>query len=210
MLFFLSGFCGLLYQVVWLRMAFASFGVITPVLSIVISVFMLGLAIGSWLAGRWVLDVSKRTRQSPLLFYGLAELLIGVGAFAVPFLFHLCENYLMAFNQMDSTAYLFVSALLLAVILLPWCIAMGATYPLVMAAIKKADQKEENSFSFLYLSNVIGAMCGTFLTALVLIELLGFSSTLIVAALTNFFIGSVSLWMSQKHYAFVATGNVPP
>src|SRR5208282_3734535 len=106
-LFFLSGFCGLVYQVVWLRMAFASFGIITPVLSIVISVFMLGLAIGSWLAGRWVLDLSKKTRQSPLLFYGLVELLIGVGAFAVPFLFHLGENYLMAFNQMDSTAYLF-------------------------------------------------------------------------------------------------------
>jgi spermidine synthase len=210
MLFFLSGFCGLLYQVVWLRMAFASFGVITPVLSIVISVFMLGLAIGSWLAGRWVLGLSKKTRQSPLLFYGLVELLIGLGAFAVPFLFHLGENYLMAFSQMDSTAYLFVSALLLLVILLPWCTAMGATYPLVMAAIKKADQKEETSFSFLYLSNVIGAMCGTTLTALVLIELLGFSNTLIVAALVNFFIGSVSLWMSQKQYAFVATEDVPP
>ena len=191
-------------------MAFASFGIITPVLSIVISVFMLGLAIGSWLAGRWVLDLSKRTRQSPLLFYGLIEFLIGVGAFAVPFLFHLGENHLMAFNQMDSTAYLFVSALLLLVILLPWCTAMGATYPLVMAAIKRADQKEETSFSFLYLANVIGAMCGTLLTALVLIELLGFSDTLIVAALANFFIGSVSLWMSRKHYAFVATEDVPP
>jgi hypothetical protein len=29
LLFFLSGFCGLLYQVVWMRMSFASFGVIT-------------------------------------------------------------------------------------------------------------------------------------------------------------------------------------
>ena len=47
LLFFISGFCGLLYQVVWLRLAFRSFGVITPVLSVVISVFMLGLALGS-------------------------------------------------------------------------------------------------------------------------------------------------------------------
>src|SRR5205814_8194735 len=36
-LFLASGFCGLLYQVVWLRLAFAAFGVITPVLSIVLS-----------------------------------------------------------------------------------------------------------------------------------------------------------------------------
>jgi len=51
-LFFLSGFCGLVYQVVWTRMAFASFGIITPVLSVVLSVFMSGLSIGSWLGGR--------------------------------------------------------------------------------------------------------------------------------------------------------------
>src|SRR5207237_9747013 len=43
LLFFLSGFSGLVYQVVWTRMAFASFGIITPVLSVVISVFMAGV-----------------------------------------------------------------------------------------------------------------------------------------------------------------------
>ncbi|SRR6266404_1367205 len=42
--FFLSGSCALIYQVVWTRLAFASFGIITPVLSVVISVFILGLA----------------------------------------------------------------------------------------------------------------------------------------------------------------------
>jgi len=40
-LFLLSGFCGLLYQVVWIRLAFSHFGIITPVLSVVISIFML-------------------------------------------------------------------------------------------------------------------------------------------------------------------------
>ena len=46
--FFVSGFCSLVYQVIWTRLAFASFGIITPVLSVVISVFMLGLSVGSW------------------------------------------------------------------------------------------------------------------------------------------------------------------
>ena len=44
-LFVLSGFCGLVYQIVWLRLAFKSFGIATPVLSVVVSVFMLGLAL---------------------------------------------------------------------------------------------------------------------------------------------------------------------
>ena len=50
--FFFSGFCSLVYEVVWLRLAMASFGTTTPAISIVLSVFMGGLALGSWAAGR--------------------------------------------------------------------------------------------------------------------------------------------------------------
>ena len=49
--FFVSGFCSLVYQVVWLRLAMAAFGVTTPFVSIVMSVFMAGLALGSWAVG---------------------------------------------------------------------------------------------------------------------------------------------------------------
>src|SRR5271167_189347 len=86
-LFFLSGFCGLVYQVVWTRMAFASFGIITPVLSVVLSVFMLGLAVGSLAGGRFIASFVKKTGFSAIAFYAVAELLIGLGAFAVPKLF---------------------------------------------------------------------------------------------------------------------------
>src|ERR1700719_1009558 len=86
-LFLLSGFCGLLYQVVWVRLAFSHFGVITPVLSVIVSVFMLGLAIGSWAAGRWISSITSRLKISAAYVYALAEFLIGVGAFAVPWLF---------------------------------------------------------------------------------------------------------------------------
>ena len=48
-LFLLSGFSGLLYQIIWLRLAFAAFGIVTPVMSVLLSVFMLGLGLGSWL-----------------------------------------------------------------------------------------------------------------------------------------------------------------
>src|SRR5436853_2859322 len=87
LLFFISGFCGLLYQLVWVRLAFASFGVITPVLSVVISVFMLGLSLGSWLGGKVIMPLKARTKISAIYFYALAELIIGIGAFAVPKLF---------------------------------------------------------------------------------------------------------------------------
>ena len=68
-LFFFSGFASLVYQVVWTRMAFASFGIITPVLSVVLSVFMLGLAVGSWAGGRWIRALTARTGLSAAVLF---------------------------------------------------------------------------------------------------------------------------------------------
>src|SRR5271154_4796757 len=135
-LFFLSGLSSLVYQVVWTRMAFASFGIIPPVLSVVLSVFMLGLSVGSWLGGRWILSLVKRTGFSPIFFYAGAELLIGLGAFAVPKLFGFGEHILLSTGEMDSFRYLSLSALVLAVSILPWCLCMGTTFPFMMAYIR--------------------------------------------------------------------------
>ena len=76
-LFFVSGFASLVYQVVWTRLAFASFGIITPVLSVVLSIFMLGLAIGSWAGGRWIPALAGKSGLSAAFFYAGAELVIG-------------------------------------------------------------------------------------------------------------------------------------
>lgn len=197
LLFFISGFCGLLYQVVWLRLAFRSFGVITPVLSVVLSVFMMGLAIGSWAGGRWITTLAKKTGKSPIIYYAIAELLIGIGAFVVPWLFRLSEGYLLGFGEMDSISYLLISALMIAICILPWCALMGVTFPFMMSFIKSVDTTDRTSFSFLYLANVVGAMCGTLVTAFILIELLGFRTTLIYAGLANFSIAVISIFISK-------------
>jgi spermidine synthase len=120
------------------------------------------------------------------------ELLIGLGAFAVPHLFTIGEHLLLGTGEMDSFRYLFLSALVLAFSILPWCVCMGATFPLMMAYIREQDCQNTKSFSFLYLANVLGAMSGTFLTAVVLVELLGFHHTLWEAAAGNFTIAFIS------------------
>lgn len=184
--FFASGFCGLLYQVVWLRLAYAHFGVITPVLSVVVSVFMLGLWLGTWAGGRWAEALSRASGISALGLYAGVEALVGLGAFAVPALFNAAEHALLAAGESDSAGYLARSAGAIAVILLPWCTAMGATYPLMLAHLRQDGVKDENGFSFLYLANVLGAIVGVALTALVLVEWLGLRATLRVAAGLNF------------------------
>ncbi len=195
LLFFISGFASLVYQVIWTRMAFASFGIITPVLSVVISVFMLGLSVGSWAGGRWVGSLQKITRRSAVLCYAAAELFIGIGAFAVPKLFHLGEHLLLPAGQSDSASYLALSAVVLALSILPWCLFMGATFPFMMAYVRERAPQTTGSFSYLYLANVLGAMSGTLLTALVLVESLGFRHSLWVAAVGNFSIAGISAWL---------------
>ena len=211
-LFFLSGFSSLVYQVVWTRMAFASFGIITPVLSVVLSVFMLGLAVGSWAGGRWIPALAKKSGLSAAFFYAVAELLIGLGAFAVPKLFAIGESILLASGETDSFRYLSLSALVLAASILPWCVCMGATFPFMMAYIRERDSRNAESFSFLYLANVLGAISGTFMAAVVWIELWGFHHTLWMAAAGNFTIAfiSICLGLEQRQSAGLAAKKDAP
>lgn len=199
--FFVSGFSSLVYQVVWTRLAFASFGIITPVLSVVISVFMLGLSLGSWAGGRFIAGMARKTGLSAATFYAAAEFLIGLSAFAVPKSFALGEHLLLSSGGGNSFQYLALSALVLALSILPWCVCMGATFPLMMAYIRERKDRGTDSFSYLYVANVLGAMTGTFLTALVFIELFGFHMTLRIAAAGNFIIalGSMALGAQQRH-----------
>ncbi|MBC8022188.1 MAG: fused MFS/spermidine synthase, partial [Burkholderiales bacterium] len=195
-LFFLSGFCGLVDQVVWIRLAFASFGIITPVVSVVISVFMLGLALGSWLAGRAIERRVRARAHSAILFYAGAEVLIGLGAFLVPVLFGFSEGLLSRAGAADSFSYLALSALAITVCLLPWCIGMGATFPLVMAYVRERGDRDERSFSYLYLANVLGASVGALAAAGVLVELLGFRHTLWLAGSINFVIAAAAVGLA--------------
>src|SRR5579871_2751197 len=103
--FFLSGFSSLVYQVVWTRLAFASFGIITPVLSVVIAVFMLGLSIGSWAGGKFVATFVRRTGLSAAIFYAATEFIIGLSAFAVPRLFAMGERILLSMGASNSFSY---------------------------------------------------------------------------------------------------------
>jgi spermidine synthase len=197
--FFLSGFCSLVYQVVWLRVAMAGFGVTTPLVSIVLSIFMAGLALGSWAGGYVVRSRERRPAGFFIALYAATELVIGISGLAVAPLLRAARTWLS--NQAASSSgawgspgYYLASAALIGCILLPFCTLMGATFPLAMAAIRAAyRERSSTSFSYLYLANVLGAMAGALGSAFVLIELLGFTKTLWLAAALNAVIAATAL-----------------
>lgn len=196
--FFFSGLAGLVYQVVWTRLAFAAFGIITPVLSVVISVFMLGLSVGAWLGGKLLPFLKRRTGRSGLALYVGAELLIGVGAFVVPGLFSAGERFLLTSGETSSARYLTLSAIVLALSILPFCLCMGTTFPFMMDYVRERRAGSADSFSYLYTGNVLGAMAGALAASLVLVELLGFRKTLLVAAVGNGLAAALCLWHSRS------------
>ena len=200
--FFISGFCSILYELVWLRLAMAEFGVTTALVSIVLSVFMGGLGAGSWISGALVRRYADRIRFHPLRLYAFSELLIAVSAVAVP-LQLVWGNHLLGRMAdrvpISSGTYYLVSGAWLALSLVPWSACMGATIPLAMFAIRR-DQSYDSrrSFSFLYLSNVLGAVAGSIIP-LFLIELYGFHGTLRIGAILNtlIFVAAFGLTMTS-------------
>jgi spermidine synthase len=197
--FAVSGFCSILYELVWLRLAMAQFGVTTPLVSIVLSMFMAGLGLGSWAAGVFTRGFELRTSFSPLRLYALCELLIAASALLVPSQFllgHRLLERLSGQSGISSAEYYLAAGLWLALTLIPWCVCMGATVPLVMAAIRNRYQGERfRAFSFLYLANLAGAMAGA-LVPLLFVELFGFRGTLRIGACMNVAIAAGAFSMS--------------
>ena len=198
--FFVSGFCSILYELVWLRLAMAQFAVTTALVSIVLSAFMIGLGAGSWGAGRYLRNRKTSLNIPALRLYALTELLIGASAILVP---RELVWGRMLLEKLDAGAPLPVAGYYLAagfwigLTLVPWCACMGATFPFAMAAIRENFSESRRSFSYLYLANVLGAVTGAAIP-LLLIELLGFRGTLHVGAALNFCLATAAFAISPR------------
>lgn len=195
--FFISGFCSVLYELVWLRLSMAQFGVTTAMVSIVLSVFMAGLGLGSWASGAWIRRHGEKVDFPILRLYAAIELLIGASGILVPYELRLGRSLLQGLGSTSSVEYYVVSGIWVALTLIPWSALMGATIPIGMLAIERAFPKESSrSFSYLYTANVAGALAGTILP-LLLIELLGFHGAVRFGAGCNVLIAVLALIVSK-------------
>jgi spermidine synthase len=196
--FLVSGFCSILYEVIWLRLAMAQYGVTTPLVSLVLSIFMLGLGLGSWGAGHLVKRWAERL--SFVRLYALTELLIGISALVVPLELTWGRQILerLETGGLSTSSFYLVTGIWISLSLVPWCACMGATFPFAMSAIKEEVGAEApRSFSYLYLANVFGAVVGAWLP-LLLIEAFGFRGTLHVGAALNFILAASAFTLSLR------------
>lgn len=188
--------CGLIYQVLWLRLLSLIFGVTVYAASTVLAAFMAGLAVGSFLAA----PLLKRSGR-PLVVFGIAEILIGLSALATPLELNAASAvYRWLHHQMaDSLGVLTMARLLsgFLVLLVP-TILMGLTLPTLSASTLVRGSRFGSRVGALYGVNTAGAVFGAGLTGFYLIGALGIQRAFFVGAAINIAVGIVALILARQ------------
>src|SRR5438105_5842029 len=145
-LFAASGFAGLIYESIWTHYLKLFLGHAAYAQTLVLAIFMGGMAIGSWLSAQW----SRRWRNL-LAAYALTEAAVGVLALVFHEVFVASTGWahgsvlphLPAFKWILSTA-----------LILPQCILLGMTFPLMTGGVLRAfADRPGRSLSMLYFTN---------------------------------------------------------
>ncbi|HZJ44069.1 MAG TPA: fused MFS/spermidine synthase [Pyrinomonadaceae bacterium] len=203
--FVLSGATGLIYEVLWARMLGLVFGATTLAVSTVLAAFMGGLALGSTLAGRFGPRLPR-----PLSAYGWLEVGIAVYALCVPIIFALVDRlYVLIWQQFhpDFFAFSVWRFVLSCLLLLVPTTLMGATLPVLSAALLDSAGHKRSSVATLYTCNLAGAIIGTLLAGFVLLPMIGVSKTIWFAASLNALVGLVAI-IAQRKYSPIRKSSV--
>ena len=183
-LFFISGFPALIYQIVWQRSLFTIYGVNIESVTIVVSAFMLGLGLGSLMGGA----LSKRPGLPMLAVFGVIELCIGSFGAASLGVFHWAGAH-TAGASLPATG-----VLTFLLVLLPTTL-MGATLPVLVTHLVRSSSNVGSSVGMLYFVNTLGSAVACLAAAAWLMRLLGQSGCVRTAAGINFTIGILALAM---------------
>jgi spermidine synthase len=186
LVFCLSGFSALVYQVVWQRVLFTGFGVNVESVTVVVTAFLAGLGLGSlvggWLAGR---------SRDLLLLFGVTECLIAAfGIVSIAF-FHWIATLTVSLHDVPRGV---VTALIVMIPTMP----MGATLPLLVAYSVPRDGNVGRTVGRLYFVNTAGSALAAFATVLVLLGGLGERRSVMVAAAGNLVAGVFVLWRRRE------------
>ncbi|MBI5179750.1 MAG: spermidine synthase [Nitrospinae bacterium] len=173
-----------MYESIWTHYLKLFLGHAAYAQTLVLALFMGGLAAGAWLAGKWSQKI-----KNPLAAYALVEFILGVWGWA----FH--------YEYVAATAFAYDSVLpalpspfsvgvfqylLSAALILPQTILLGSTFPLISAALMRAfPQTVGYSLSMLYFTNSLGGAAGIIASGFLLVPRFGLPGTLLAAALLN-------------------------
>lgn len=196
MLFFLSGACGLVYEVVWMRMLTLVFGATAFATSTILASFFAGLALGAFLFGR-IADKAK----NPLALYAILEAGVGAFAFLMPLLFAAVSGIYVFMYQKFGLGFYPISLLrfvLSFLILVAPATLMGGTLPVIIKFVVQRRDRLGWDVGQVYAINTFGAVVGTLSAGFFLILLLGVKEAAYLAGAVNLLIAAVAFAMHRR------------
>jgi len=187
--FFLSGFAGLIYESIWSHYLKLFVGHAAYAQTLVLVIYMGGMACGSWLAARY-----SRKMPHLLVWYAGIEIVVGCTAllFHQVFVKYLDVSYSTVLPALGSAflinVYKWGTASLL---ILPQTILLGATFPLMTGGILRLSSKDPGrSISLLYFVNSLGGALGVLVSGFYLIEKFTFPGTVRCAGIIDIIVGA--------------------
>ncbi len=193
-LFALSGFCALIYEILWTKYLSLTFGTTMIAVSTVAATFMAGLALGSFIIGRFADQEANLLR-----IYAYLELGIALTALLFPPTLNLVEGgYVWLVHLFPDSPGITAACRIVAsaTLLLPPSICMGGTFPLMCRFF--ARKKSGGQIGRLYALNTLGATAGSFLSGFWLIPTLGLSTTGYLAAGVNLLVAAITALIAYK------------
>lgn len=176
-LFLISGFAALIYQVAWQRVLFTTFGVNMESVTLVVSVFMFGLGIGSIVGGMLSERFPDRLRE---MFFA-CEVVIGFFGVASISIIRVTSDVVI------SGSLLSVGVTIFAILCLP-TMMMGATLPILVSYVNQSRQNVGNSVGWLYSFNTLGSALAALLTVTIIFPAIGLKGAVWTAAIFNFLV----------------------
>lgn len=187
-LFFVSGAAAMVYQVCWQRLLFTSFGVDIESVTIVVSVFMLGLGLGALVGGQ----LADRYPRDTLRLFAASEFGIGVFGWFSP---DLLRAAAIAFVDAPHAVMAMVN---FGLLLVPTSL-MGATLPVLVSHVTRVWQNVGRSIGLLYQVNTLGAALGIAGVGLVWFLFFDLDAAIRFAATLNVAISLLTLIWLKRH-----------
>jgi spermidine synthase len=197
-LFTISGFAGLIYESIWSHYLKLFLGHAAYAQTLVLAIFMGGMALGSWLVSRFTQRIANL-----LLGYAIAELGIGLLAIVFHRVFQAATGW--AFDTVlpalgGGGVDLFKWALA-SILILPASILLGTTFPLMSAGIIRLyPESSARALSMLYFTNSFGAALGVLASGFYLIDRFGLPGTILTAGLLNVAL-ALAVWLITRRFA---------
>src|ERR1051326_2921077 len=195
-LFFCSGATALVYEVVWSKYLTLMFGSTVQAQTVVLAVFMGGLALGNRLFGARA-DRAPR----PLAIYGYVELGIGFYAFFFNWFYQLADAVFIRLGtgQLEHRALVLLLKGALSVgLLLGPTLLMGGTLPLLAAWLQRQSSDAGRWSARFYSINSLGAVFGAGMAGFCLVQALGMIASLQMTAMVNVLIGLTAVGLARR------------